>query len=176
MQITMGPSGQLITGNVLDVSIRHFKEALHYFDSSLYVKWNPKKLKGWGCWEIRIKPHLPYAVYQGSWKGINFYEIKRLETDIMNHVLDCAYLNYDAIRKLKTMDVQTKLASAGCKTYGEYIEKMEAEVQEKIREKSREDLKYNISQNKSMAHDFREAIRSGIHPAQVLLSTKWALK
>ena len=172
----MGPSGKVITGSVLDVNVKGFKEALKHFDSALYVKWNPKKLKGWGCWEIRIKPQKPYAIYHGEYKGVHLTELKYLETDIMNHVLDCAYLNYDAIRKLKTMDVANKIASKGCKSYGEYVEKMEDEIEARLAAKRKEDLKYNISQHKSMAHDFREAIRSGIHPAQVLLSTKWALK
>ena len=51
MKLSMDPTGKLIKGHVLDVSIKPFEEAMRFNlnDPYLYVKWNPEKMQGWGC-------------------------------------------------------------------------------------------------------------------------------
>jgi len=167
MNILHGPVGNLVRGHVLDVSLKPFQRALRDYDPQLYTIWNPRKLKGWGCWEIRRLPNRQAAVYQGSHQGVSFYKLLFIEFDTVHHVLDAAFLNYDAIRKIKEMDTW------GNKNWVSDLEVREEAHREATRTRAREELRYAIKQNRNAARDFYEAVRSGIHPAQVLLSTKW---
>lgn len=170
MKLWHAPTGKLIRGHVLDCNQRAFNEALRAYDSQLYTVWNPHKIRGWGCWEIRRKPNKKSLLYQTTWNGMKFYRAEYLEIDHVHHVLDCAFLNYDAIRRLKEMDAW------GNKQWVRDMEAREDEYREQVKQKAREELKYALKQNKRMSQDFLEAVRSGIHPAQVLLSTNWRLK
>jgi hypothetical protein len=170
MKLWHGPIGKVVKGHVLDVSVGPFVRALQDYDKQLYVTWNPNKLRGWGCWEIRRRPNTPCAVYQGSHEGMSFYKLMYVESDLTHHVLDAAFLNYDAIRRIKEMDTW------GNKNWIDSFEQREEEAREQVRRKANEELKYAIRHNKSLARDLREAARSGIHPAQVVSSIPWALK
>src|SRR5690242_6715826 len=97
----VGPTGSLIKGNVLDCNLKHFQSALQGYDPDLYVKWNPRKLQGWGCWEIRHKPRESQVVALEEFNGATYVVIDKQESNVIHHVLDCGYLNYDALRKIK---------------------------------------------------------------------------
>lgn len=103
-KILMGATGQIIKGNVLDVNEKAFNEALRFYDPCLYTRWNPKKLRGWGCWEIRRKPEFNTALDICEYEGNLIFKIGPYENDMVHHVLDCAFLNYDQLRKLREMD------------------------------------------------------------------------
>jgi hypothetical protein len=165
--ITVGPTGKLVPGDILDVNVAAFNRALRAYDPLLYTVWNPKKVKGWGCWEIRRRPSMKTAMYQGTHQGTAFYSLVEVDLRSVHHVLDCAFLNYDAIRKIKSMDTWAT------KSFVDDIEAREAEFTAETEKRAKEEMKYAISQNKSMARDLYEAVRSGISPAQVLTSTKW---
>jgi hypothetical protein len=167
MKIFMGPAGSIIKGHVLDVAEKPFERALQDYDSQLYVTWNPKKLRGHGCWEIRRRPNTKTAVYKGTHEGVDFYQLQWVEFRDIHHVLDAAFLNYDAINKLKSMD------TFGDKNWVNTLEAREEAYRENIRKKANEELKYSIKQHKGLAREFREMVRSGINPAQVLTSVKW---
>lgn len=167
MKLWHAPLGKLIAGHVLDVNKKKFTEALQHYDKQLYVKWNPRKIRGHGCWEIRRKPAKKTILYKGSWNGMNFYEPTTLEFNDIHHVLDCAFLNYDAIRKLKEMDTWDT------KNFSATLEQREADAQAKIQAKLLDEMKYTIKQHKSMAGDLYEALRSGVPLGQILAATKW---
>lgn len=168
MKVWHAPIGKLVSGHVLDVAVKPFERALQDYDKQLYVRWNPKKLQGWGCWEVRRRPNKKSLVYRGTHGGASYYEMVYAESDLVHHVLDAAFLNYDAIRRIKEMDVW------GNKNWVDALERREEEIKEQTRAKAREELKYALHHNKSVARDLYEAVRSGIHPAQVVTSIKWA--
>lgn len=167
MKLWHGPTGRLVRGHVLDVDKQGFDEALRFYDKNLYTVWNPHKLGGWGCWEIRRLPTKKSMVYRGSHQGASFYDLEYVENDLIHHVLDCAFLNYDALRKLKEMDTW------GNRQWTHDLERREEEHRETVKRKADEARKYALKQNRSVTRDLYEAVRSGIHPAQILLSSKW---
>jgi hypothetical protein len=168
MKITVGPAGRLVRGDVLDVGVEGFSRALKDLDPRLYVTWNPKKLRGHGCWEIRMRPSKKTSVYQGTHKGVSFYKLCDVEYDMVHHVLDCAYLNYDAIRKLREIDTHAQMKNYGYSNWEDVLVRKETEFREKIMADAKSSLKYNLQQNKSAVRDFYEAVRSGIHPGRIL--------
>ena len=150
--IFAGPTGNLIKGHVLDCNLEHMQQALKDLDDLLYIKWNPKKLKGWGCWEIRRRPNekRPVAVYDLD--GNTLVRAEYVENPLVNHILDCAFLNYDVIRKLKTMDTWNKDHWIHDPDY--HI----AKAQEKAEDKAVDAMNYAIKQNKRAIRDFMELL------------------
>lgn len=172
--ITMGPTGNIIKGHVLDCTQKPFEEALRLYDPQLYVKWNPKKLRKHGCWEIRRKPDektlRPGDIYE--FEGYTISWPKYHEIDIVNHVLDIGYLNYNAIEKLKSMDMweQKDMGHKG-KNLTKVLEYNEAKYLEGIDEKSAAEKEYNLKQFKKEISWFKEYVNSGGNPAH--LASYW---
>lgn len=157
----MGPMGKVIRGHVLDCSVTGITRALKDYDPQLYVKWNPKKIRGHGCWEIRRIPNnktiADAAEFQGNW----IIKVDYVENDIINHVLDCAYLNYDAVRKVKEMD---------CWKSDHWIHRLDQDEEERrtnALEKAKNELRYNSKQIKPLMKAFKDMIGSGLNPAQI---------
>lgn len=165
--IFVGPVGSVCKGNVLDVNVKAFENTLKFYDPLLYIKWNPRKLRGWGCWEIRRKPSEKRPVDYAPIEGGTIVRYEAAENDLVNHVLDCAFLNYDALRKLKEMDTYNK------DHWWHDSEYILAKKQEAAEAKAIEELKYNIRYNRNAINQFMELVRSGMNPAQVLTSMKW---
>lgn len=170
MNILHAPAGKLIKGHVLDVSLKPFQRALRDYDPQLYVRWNPKKLRGHGCWEIRRKPTLKTSVFMGEHAGISYYKLMQVEYNDVHHILDCAFLNYDQLRKLQQMDTWGK------GNFAENYEKREAEYIAAQKQKAREHLKYALKQNGTALRDLYEMVRSGISPAQIITQADWTQK
>lgn len=169
--IKVGPTGRLITGNVLDVNVKKFTEALQAHDRDLYVKWNPKKLRGWGCWEIRRKSSVLTVTSKAKFEGSTIYVVENREIDFINHVLDCGYLNYDALRKIQEIDTWSNK-----KHWWHHQDSIRDAMDEKITHDAKQNMRYAIKQNKGAIKDFMELVRSGKNPAQVLSSIKWVYK
>lgn len=167
MKVWHAPVGKLIRGHVLDVNKKGFDRALKNYDPQLYTIWNPKKLRGHGCWEIRRKPTKKTALHVASFQGTDYYQLFDVEYDLIHHVLDCAFLNYDAIRKLKEMDTFQK------DHWVHDLEYREDKAREEALEKAKEALKYAMKQNRTAAQDFYELVRSGVSPARILSSISW---
>ncbi len=164
--IQVGPTGQITQGHVLDVSRRAFERALRDYDSLLYVKWNPKKLRGWGCWEIRRRPEKYVVLESVTFEGNTYTKVGPKELDIISNVLDCAFLNYDQLRKIKSMDTWKKDGSYG-KDFVRNMEAREEAFKEGVKKKDKEDLAYAARQNKTAIRDFKDMIQSGLNPAQI---------
>jgi hypothetical protein len=173
MKIWHAPPGKLIRGHVLDVQLKPFLRALQDYDKQLYVAWNPKKLKGHGCWEIRRLPNQKTAIYQGTHQGMSFFKLTYIDRRDIHHVLDCAFLNYDVLRKLKEIDTFRLVKDSGYASLDDLLAVKAAEHKEKQQTKAAANLAYAIKQNKSAMSAFLEMVRSGVHPAEVLKSTKW---
>ena len=165
--IFVGATGAVVRGDVLDCSVDGISRALKDLDPRLYVVWNAKKWKGYGCWEIRIRPQYKEAQLVGTLSGNTYVDVRYRENNLVNHVIDCAFLNYDVIRKLKEMDTDTKRNWVG------EFESTAAEKRRLEQLKANEELQYAIRQNKSMARDLKNLVQSGVDPARILTSTKW---
>jgi hypothetical protein len=168
-KIWVGPVGQVCTGNVLDVGKGPFERALKDYDSLLYVKWNPKKLRGHGCWEIRRRPEMKSVVEVVPFQGNTLVRIEYVEYDVVNHVLDCAFLNYDQLRKLKEMDLFTK---HNLKYLVDNIESSEAAHREAIDKKRLEERKMLSKEFKREIRDFKDLVASGHNPGE-MISKHW---
>jgi hypothetical protein len=170
MTVWHAPLGRVIRGHVLDCNQKAFNRALREIDSRLYTEWNPFKVRGHGCWEIRIKPRRKTPLYRGTYRGAAFYELVDLEFDTVHHVLDCAFLNYDALRKLKEMDTYDK------NHFVHNLEALEQEQANKVAEEAQRERRYNLRQHKSALHELYERVRSGQNLHRIIGEANWQLK
>lgn len=166
-KVWLGPVGKISKGHVLDVAVKPFERALKDQDHRLYVRWNPKKLRGEGCWEIRIRPLLKSALYAGSYNGHDILMVDYHEFDDIHHVLDCAFLNYDQIRKLKKMDTNNS------DHWVHDIEYKEHQRTNEIAAKALAERKYNLKQNKAAIREIYERARSGENIHRIIGETSW---
>lgn len=170
-KVIIGPVGSLVRGNVLDVAVKPFVETMRFTlnDPLLYVKWNPKKLQGHGCWEIRRRPENLSAVDATEYNGDLYLKLDYKEYDWVHHVLDCAFLNYDAIRKLKEMD--TWQHGGTVQDLEDVIYQKTRDRQEREREQRKKDLAYMVKHYKREINLYKEMIRDGNSPT--LIANNW---
>lgn len=170
MHFQVGPTGRIIQGHVLDARRDAFERALRGYDSLLYVKWNPNKLRGWGCWEIRRRPEKNVALESVSFEGNTYTKVGPKELDIINHVLDVAFLNYTQINKIISMDSWIKDGQYG-KNFVRNMDSREEKFKEDIKRRDKADIAYAAKQNKKAIRDLKDMIASGVNPA--LLADHW---
>lgn len=169
-KIWVGPVGKVVKGHVLDVNVKAFGQALKELDKRLYVRWNPEKIKNHGCWEIRISPSKPVALHMGTWQGTDFYSLEYIEQNTIHHILDCAFLNYDALRKLKEMDTANPK---------HFIHSLEYDEQVRTNERyqrARDERTYAIKQNRTAIKELYERARSGENLHKIVGESNWTLK
>ncbi len=161
-KVWLGATGTICKGHVLDVNKRAFEETLRSYDPQLYVAWNSRKLKGWGCWEIRRAPTKMTAIHEATYQGMAIVRLDYIEHNIVSHILDCAFLNYDAVRKLKEMDTWGK------KDWAANLEYEEERKIEKGMAESQAELKYAARHYKKEIRDLKDALLSGTNPHQIV--------
>lgn len=159
-KILMGPTGKTIKGHCLDVSIKPFLRALRDHDPLLYVKWNPNKCAGWGCYEIRRKPEFTTIKDIAEYQGHLILDIGYVENDLMNHVLDCAFLNYDQIRKIKSIDTW----GVGPRQWLDNREYMAKKQKELNKEKAKYAMRDAAKTFKKEINQYKEFVNSGNNP------------
>lgn len=163
-KIWVGPSGNICAGHVLDVRKGPFERALKDYDSQLYVKWNPKKLKGWGCWEIRRRPNLKSIVEVVEFEGKTYTRLEYRENNLIHHVLDCAFLNYDQLNKIQRIDTWKK--SDG-KNFVDDLETQEREYVAKKTAEAKASRQDAAKHYKREIKDLKELVQSGMNPALI---------
>jgi hypothetical protein len=163
----MGPTGKTIQGHVLDVSIKPFEQALRDHDPLLYVKWNPTKVRGWGCWEIRRKPEFTTIRDVAEFDGNLILDVGLVENNLMNHVLDCAFLNYDQIRKVKSIDTW----QVGPKEWLREREYIVQKRQELADQKAKQAMKDASKTFRKEIAAFKDYVSSGNNPH--LIAAHW---
>lgn len=161
----LAPTGRLIVGNTMDCNKAALERALKFYDSQLYLNWNPKKRGGWGMWEVRRRPDTMSKVYHGKINGVPLYTFEYKELDIIAHVIDLPVLSYDVIGKIKAMDTW---ANGELKNFSRNLEYSEAKHREKEEKKNRDELRYNIKQHKREWREFAQLVSQGVSPSQVL--------
>lgn len=172
MRISLGPTGKLIKGDVLDVNKDSLEMALKAYDSKLYIKWNPNKQYGYGTWELRREPNQKKIVHAASVKGQNFYKIDYIENDMENHVFDMPLLTYNYLVKLKRIDMWSAAGYDGHNTAKttrliSQIEQNGVDHKNKIVEDARKEAIYQMMQDREYFNRFKEDIKSGLNPAEL---------
>jgi hypothetical protein len=165
MRISLGPTGNIIRGHVLDCSKVPLERKLRELDSNLYVKWNPRKLKGFGTWEIRRRPELKTAKDFAIYKGDCYTLVDYVENDMENHILDVPFLNYGVITKLESMD--TWSVSRNTDVFAAAMESRAASAQQKIDENAKSERRYELKQQRSMIRDLMDYTLSGGDPSEI---------
>lgn len=160
-KILMGPCGNIIKGHVLDVNQKKFNEALRTHDPLLYTRWNPNKLRGHGCWEIRRRPEFTTITDVCEYEGKLIFRLEPQEFDLVHHVLDAAFLNYDQLRKLKEMDTfQYGSASA----WQDAMDRKRRDAKELAMQKALQARKEAAKTFKKEIQSFKEFVRGGGNP------------
>ena len=164
-KIWLGPVGRISRGHVLDCAKAPLERKLRELDSRLYVEWNPRKLKGHGLWEVRIRPHHKRVKEVVEFGGISYQVLDYVENNFENHVLDCAFLNYDIVCRLKAMD--TWSVSQDTDTFAREMDYRANKVKEKTEENAKSERRYELKQQKSMIRDLMDYTLSGNDPADI---------
>lgn len=153
--VKTAPTGKIITGHVLDCNPRGVERALQRHDKNLYVKWNPDKLQGYGCWEVRMRP-TQYSVKRVyDWTDHAIIHLDYVESDMLHHVKDVPFMNYDVVKQIKDMDTWQY------DSFVDEIERQEMEREHTYRQKNREELRYKLRHNRSLARDLQNAVLQG---------------
>lgn len=163
-EILIGPTGSLIKGHVLDVNQKHFNEALQFYDKQLYTKWSPKKCGGWGAWEIRRRPDFNSALDIAEFEGNLIFVVGPKEYDMVHQIMDCAFLNYDQLRKLKEIDTWQYGNSS---QYQDEVERRTRARQEKEQEIARKERTYMTQHYRAEIKAFRQMVLDGTNPAAI---------
>lgn len=158
--------GRVVTGSLLDANKQAIERSLQFYDPFLYIKWNPDKRGGRGCWEVRRAPEYTTLVYQGKLNGQKLYTAERVESDIIHHVLDVNVLHYNLLGKIKSMDAWKH------KDFNAYLENAAAEWETRERKRAREEMQYDITQHKQEWRDMLALVQAGANPAQFIKGIK----
>lgn len=165
MKVWLKPTGSVVKGHVLDCAVGPLEQKLRDYDPQLYVKWNPRKLKGWGCWEVRRRPEEMRPTQIEVFEGNTLVKLEYAETNLVHHVLDVPFLNYKILEKLRVMDqwVNDK-RGADFNSRADYLE---AKHDEKVEQRAEDEKNYMIKQHKSQIRDFKEYVLSGGNPYRI---------
>lgn len=172
MGISVGPTGTLVTGDILDVNRQSLESAIQYYDPLLYFKWNPNKNKGYGKWELRRRPEHKSIVESIQLSGVGIHKLEYVEYDIANHIFDLTCLNYRLLDKIKASDMWAKIEYNGKQhrvdNFAKEANTKFYENKDQAKRKMQEDMLYNLKQDKSIIEDFRERLRDGVDPNHLL--------
>ena len=169
MKVWLGPTGKVSQGHVLDCAMGPLKEKLRDLDEQLYIKWNPKKLKGWGLWEVRRRPNYKMVKETVEFGGNTYHQIDYIENNFEHHILDVPFLNYDIITKLKQID--TWANSDKGRNFNDQMDSKAASFEEAGKAKALAERQYELKQQKSMVRDLMDYTLGGGDPS--LIAHHW---
>lgn len=172
MIISTGPTGSVITGDMLDVNKASLERALQTYDSQLYIKWNPKKQHGYGIWELRRRPDKKSVIETVELDGIKYHLLGYKENDFENHVFDMPILSYSILGRLKRADMWTQASFDGTnldktKRLVDKIEDNRVNFNHSVKDKALKDALYELKQDRAYLNQFREDILAGLNPAEL---------
>src|SRR5271165_3197520 len=159
--IEIGPTGKLIQGHLYDVNRKSFEQVLTNFDSKLYLVWNAAKRRGLGCWELRRQPETKTQIPQGLVPGGTISTLEYVENDLVNHVYDIPFLNYQVLDRLKKFDMWADA------NWVENFVNEEQAAKEAAQTRARADMRYNLKQDRKTFRVFKEMVASGVNPALI---------
>ena len=164
-KISLGPTGNTIHGHVLDCGRAPLEARMREYDAQLYITWNPRKLRGWGCWEVRRRPEFKSVKEVCIYGGNTYVVLDYKESGFENHIFDVPYLNYKILDRLSEIDTWKKSYKA--KNFGQDLDAWEQNREAQIRAKAEEERAYAIKQHKSLIRDLMDYVNEGGNPARV---------
>lgn len=156
-------TGKIVTGSVLDCNKKHLERALKDYEPRLYLKWNPAKCSGIGCWELRIRPLTKTAVPKWELGNSIVFDMQYVETFDVNHVKDFALLNYNILNWVQDHDAFKH------KDWVSALEDAEEKSYNKELDTAKSDLKYALKHHKGAMGDLKEYARSGNNLANLFV-------
>lgn len=170
--IKIGPTGRTIQGTVYDCNKTSVEKAIQNYDALLYIKWNPTKNYGMGCWELRRRPEQKSIIDTVEYEGTKFHVIEYKELDIVNHVFDLPVLGYHILERLRKSDVWAKADYDGVNQGKltrllDRVEETRLKVREDYTKKLEDNALYELKQDRALMNGYREAILSGQNPADI---------
>lgn len=171
--IHVGATGRLVQGDVLDSNKEHLERALKAYDPQLYLRWNVKKRKGLGVWELRRRPNEKTATLQGylpNGQPVLYLDYK--EVDIENHVKDVPILGYDLVEWVKRCDQWAAMnyEEGQHQRVDSWLDQMDAGYDRflsKTETTNQAEAVYGLKQERGMIRDYKDAILSGTNPASI---------
>jgi hypothetical protein len=161
----MGPTGNIVQGHILDSARAPLERKMKEIDPLLYFKWNPKKLKRWGLWEIRRRPEEKCVKDIAKVGETHYLLIDSVENNFENHIMDVPFLNYEIIEKLKKMD--TWQHSYRGQNFLSDMDSRAESHKERTEEKIKSERKYELKQQKTAIRDLMNYTLSGGDPSQI---------
>lgn len=173
MTFEVGTTGNLVQGSIFDANRSTLERMVKAYDKQLYFKWNPKKNKGMGVWELRRSPELKRVVDTVKLGGASIVLIDHKETDLESHVKDLPYLGYDLLEWIKASDVWSKIDYDKSKQhrvsqFTDQVDDNYYKAKADASDKAKEEMLYNLKQDKQVLKSFQESIASGLDPAHLL--------
>lgn len=164
-RLWVGTTGSLITGHVLDCSKQSIERQLQRYDAQLYLKWNARKLRGWGCWELRRRPEKKSIKEIVEYNGKVLIYLDYIENGFESHVMDVPFINQNLVEKIKKMDTW-RTSNRGTGWAHDYEYRVAKHLEKKDDERH-EELHYSLKQMKSELKDLKEYVLSGNDPSRL---------
>lgn len=172
-KFNIGPTGALVQGTIYDCKKSSLENAIKSYDPLLYIKWNPTKNYGMGCWELRRRPEKKSVKQSFAIEGVTYHHLDYVELDLVNHIFDLPILSYSVIERIKKADVWAKADYDGTNlqkvtTLLDKIEEKRLALQAAHKEKNMADTMYAMKQFDSQLEVYRQAILDGQNPADLV--------
>ena len=172
MKIEVGPTGSTVQGDVLDVNVQTLERYVKEIDSQLYFKWNPKKLLGYGTWELRRKPAAKSIIEKVTYKGETYCLLDYKENNWENHIWDLPRLDYSLLDRLRAADQWSQSnydpdRPIRLSRHNQAMINREFEVKDEAKAKARADMVYQLLQDKALIKRFKDDVKSGANPANI---------
>ncbi len=158
-------TGRLVQGHVLDVKLKPFLRSLKDFDNRLYIKWNPKKNRSNGKWELWRLPKYKTPVFFTELNGKRIHTLEYRENMFENYIADVKFIDYSIISTLQKLD------TAEIKDFNNYLDYADDKKYEKDLKRSKDDLAYNLKHHRKEFAYLYEDMRSGGNPLKFFMGT-----
>lgn len=178
-EIKLGATGSVVKGDVLDVNPDYLQRKLQDYEPRLYLRWNPRKNRGYGTWELRIRPDKKRITERVFFGGNTISVVEFKESEFEHHVKDFDILGYNILQWIRDADMWAAANYSADKhhrlnqhlynqdeAHFKYLDDQKAKL--------RDEAIYRLKQERSTLQDFQNRILSGVNPN--LLSAFWGRK
>jgi hypothetical protein len=174
MKLEVGATGKLVQGSIFDEPKAAFERKLRRYDALLYVRWNPLKRQGMGCWEVRRRPEKKSFVHMATHAGANIFLLQYKEADLVHHVLDADVLDDRIMLRLWASDLDRVVPRHVGEDPLAYMQRVHAEMdyrqikrEQRMQDAMDQDQKLMAREQRTAARDMMNLILSGWNPARI---------
>lgn len=170
MLILADKVSKLVTGHVLDSSVKGVESAIKFYDPLCYLKWNPDKVKGHGCWELRRRPAEKKVLEVVSYGGMDIQILGYKEYNWVHCIQDFAFCNYNIVNWMRDADLFKDEYAHRNGLLGAKLEQAENDQQAKVQAALAKEEAYVTKQVASEWGKVRSDLDSGVSLARALSS------